>query len=166
MSLLEVFGALSTTSTFCWACVEGKSSSWQGNGDKWGRASLIWGCGCRAGSYYQPSVSINSTLLPEKPWTCCLQQGRFTFVCRLKQLFQPVTEELWHLQLSFPRLSPERELRKCELCLSIPGSLSLRWEACLWLRGWNPPSPLEKSYLAPSSFPFLRLFPLGACWQP
>lgn len=43
MSLLEVSGALSPTSLFCWACVEGKSSSWQGNGDKWGRTSLIWG---------------------------------------------------------------------------------------------------------------------------
>lgn len=25
------------------ACVEGKSFSWQGNGDKWGPASFIWG---------------------------------------------------------------------------------------------------------------------------
>lgn len=121
---------------------------------------------CRAGSYYKLSVSINSTLLPEKPRTCCLQQGRFTFLCRLKQLFQTVTEKLRHLQLSFSRLSTETGLRKCELCLFIPGCVSLSWEACLCLRGWNPTSPSEKSYLVPSRFPFLQLFPLGACCQP
>lgn len=46
-------------------------------------------------------------------------------------------------------------------CLLIPGSLLLTWEA--WL---CPTSPLEQSYPLPSSFPFLRLLPLGACCQP
>lgn len=46
LSLLEVFGALSPTSLFCCACEMRKSFSWQGNGDKWGRTSFIWGSVC------------------------------------------------------------------------------------------------------------------------
>ena len=61
----------------------------------------------RTCSYYKLSVSINSTLLPKKPRTCCLQQGRCTFLCRLQQLFCTVTEKFWHLQLSFSRLLTE-----------------------------------------------------------
>lgn len=164
MSLLGVFGALSPTSVFCWACVEGKSPSWQGNGDKWGRSSLIWG------SMAAELAVITNFLSQLTQHFCQRSPGRA--VCSRADLLLCAGSSSWSsLWLRscgiYSWAFPDPALKgKCEWCLFIPGSLSLTWEACLCLKGWNPTSPLEKSYLAPSSFPFLRLFPLGASCQP